>query len=130
MFVANGDHNKERYNLMIVLTVLISLVQLWWTLAYLYAYVQLRESVLLFQIGQGVSFGLLFFFISIAIITQQPMSGMFSGVLLLAGLVMGFIWRRRNGINLLIDYYPRAFIDVILFQKPTQEKINRTSIQK
>jgi hypothetical protein len=111
---------------MLVLTLLVSLIQLWFTIAYLYAYIQLRESLLLVQVGQGVAFGLLFVLISLAIATQQQsISGLFSGLLLLIGLVLGFIWRRRNGINLLIDYYPRAIIDVMLFKRAAEEKLPR-----
>jgi hypothetical protein len=103
---------------MVILTLLVSLIQIWWVIAYFIAYIRIKDGLLLLQIVQGVSFGLLFIFLSIAILTQQQMGGIFSGILLLIGLVMGFIWRRRNGINMLIDHYPRAIIDVLLFQQP------------
>ena len=106
---------------LLFLTIPVSIIQLWWTMAYVYAYMQLKEPLLMTQVAQGVAFGLLFVFISLAIVTNQPMSGIFSGVLLLVGLVMGFIWRRRNGVHMLIDYYPRAILDVMLFRKPVLE---------
>lgn len=101
-----------------ILTSAISVIQLWWTVAYLVAYTRIKQPLLLVQVVQGVAFGLLFVFLTIAIMTQQQIGGIFSGILLLIGLVMGFIWRRRDGINLLIEHYPRAMIDVLLFRQP------------
>lgn len=103
---------------MYILTSAISVIQLWWTIAYLVAYTRIKQSLLLVQVVQGVAFGLLFVFLTIAILTNKPLHGIFSGILLLIGLVMGFIWRRRNGINLLIDHYHGAMIDVLLFRQP------------
>lgn len=108
---------------MLYLTATVSLIQLWWAIAYLYAYTQVKDTLLLLQMLQGITFGLLFLFITIAILTQQQMSGIFSGILLLIGLVLGFIWRKRNGINVLIENYPNAIIDVLIFRKPNPERI-------
>ncbi len=104
--------------LTIVVAILVTLFQFWWSSAYLYAYSQVRESILLFQVVQGVSIGMLFLTISVAMLTGQSMNRLISGVLLLLGLVMGIMWRKRGGIDKLFEYYPRAIIDVLLFRKP------------
>lgn len=113
--------------LLLIASLLVVLLQTWWTIAYFYAYTQLKEPLLLLQVLQGASFGLLFLSIALSILNpQQQVPGAFVGILLILAVVMGVIWRRRNGINMLIDHYPRAIIDIVLFKKPQEPGETRT----
>jgi hypothetical protein len=103
---------------LVIFTCLIALFQMWWSVAYVYAYSQIREAALLLQVVQGVMFGMLFVTITISLLTGQDTVNIISGTLLIVGLAMGFLWRRRGGVDLLFDYYPRAMLDVLLFRKP------------
>lgn len=101
-----------------VVALLVTMFQFWWSSAYLYAYSQLREVVLLFQVVQGVAMGVLFLTISVSMLTGQELNWMISGALLLLGLLMGMMWRKRGGVEKLFEHYPRAMLDVLLFRKP------------
>lgn len=103
----------------------LALIQLWWALAYLYGYRQTQESVLLLQVSQGIVFGMLFLYIVGSIAMNQQASGFVAGILLIIGVVLGYFWRRRNGIHLLIDYYPNAMFDVLMFRKPQKDLTRR-----
>lgn len=106
-------------NIVLVLTILIALIQSWWVIAYFYAYTQVREQKLLLQVIQGGIFGLLFVLIAISILSPQfRLNGPISALLIAAGFVPGFIWRRKDGVTMLLEYYPNGIIDVMMFQKP------------
>lgn len=108
--------------ILVVLSILVTLVQLWWAIAHLYAYMQTQERLLLTQVAQGAVFGLLFIMISIEMITQMDvLNPLIATFMLIVGVILGMMWRRKNGIHVLIDYYPRAMIDVLLFRKPTTD---------
>jgi hypothetical protein len=105
--------------ILIVLAAFITLVQSWWVLAYLYAYRQVQKRILLLQVVQGAVFGLFFALITLSLVSPQqyPLNGALSAVLLIMGFVPGFIWRRRDGIMVVLDHYPNGIIDVMLFRK-------------
>jgi hypothetical protein len=104
--------------LTIALTTLVALFQVWWSLSYLYAYSQTRETIMLTQIVQGVAIGVLFVSITINLLTGQKVVGVTSGLLLLLSVGMTVLWRRQGGIDRLFEYYPGAIVDVLLFRKP------------
>ncbi len=103
---------------LIVLAGLITLVQSWWVLAYLYAYRQVQKRILLLQVVQGAVFGLFFALITLSLVSPQyPLNGPLSAILLILGFIPGFIWRRRDGIMVVLDHYPNGIIDVMTFRK-------------
>lgn len=104
-----------------VLTVLVSVFGLWWAVAYVYAYRQVRDRLFFLQIGQGLSFALMFSYITVVRINEQPLNGLFVGVLILMALAAGFVWRSRGGAEVLIQRYPRGMLDVLSFRKPTAD---------
>lgn len=104
------------YRLYIV-TALITLIQLWWIVAHLYAYRQLRDSRLLFQVFQGIAFGLLFAYVTVALANQLPINLIFGMLLLVIGIGNGFIWRGRDGVTILLENYDSGIVDLMLFRK-------------
>ena len=105
--------------LLLVVTITMTLFQIWWGSAYLYAYRQTRERLLLLQVVQGFAFALLFGSAAFAILNNQPVSNPLSTALLVVGLITFVIWRFRGGIRWLFQRYPRGMFDVLLFRKPT-----------
>ncbi len=104
--------------MLVVLAILVAIFCLWWSIAYLYAYIQTRERLLLLQVGQGMAFTLMFTYISFAGINQLPLSGILLGLLILLAMAASVIWRVRGGIKWLVQRYPRGMLDVLLLRKP------------
>lgn len=107
---------------MVILTGAITLIQLWWISAYTYAYTQIRDQRLLLQVVQGAAFGLLFTLITMSLVTGFHLNGVISGVLLMVGLGTGYLWRKRDGVNLLFEHYQSGMIDVMVFRKAGNHK--------
>lgn len=103
---------------LLVLTILMTLFQIWWGSAYLYAYRQTQERLLLLQVVQGFAFAFLFGSAAFAIVNNRPVSNPLSTALLGVGLITFLIWRFRGGIRWLFQRYPRGMFDVLLFRRP------------
>jgi Kef-type K+ transport system membrane component KefB len=110
--------DEEWFVALLVLVAMMSLFQIWWTTAYLYAYSQTRERLFLVQVVQGVAFAVLFIHATIAAVYQQQINGLLGSGMLIIGVVTFIIWRVRGGIKLQFQRYHRGMFDVLFFRKP------------
>ncbi len=101
-----------------VLTILITVFELWWAIAYFYAYRQIGERMLLLQVVQAGAIGLLFAYITFVLLGNQEVNGLIAGLLLLTALAVAVYWRMQGGIKLLLQRYPRGMVDVLSFRRP------------
>lgn len=97
----------------------MSLFQLWWSGAYLYAYLQTREGLFLVQVAQGIIFAIFFIYATIGALNQHLANGFIGPALLLIGVVTFIIWRVRGGIKMQFERYHRGTLDVLSFRKPS-----------
>ncbi|MCG8353875.1 MAG: hypothetical protein MI924_39425 [Chloroflexales bacterium] len=104
--------------MLVVLTVFVVLFEVWFAIAYLYAFRQVGERVLLLPVIQALTLALLFTYIAFIALNKQPMSALVSFPLLFVAMVALLLWRRRGGIRSLVRQYPRGMVDVLLFRRP------------
>lgn len=100
------------------LTVFVVLFEIWFAIAYLYAFRQVGERVLLLPVIQAIALALLFTYIAFIALQEQSMNGFVSFPLLIVAMVALLLWRRRGGIRALVRRYPRGMLDVLLFRRP------------
>ncbi len=100
------------------LAIAIVVIQIWWGLAHLYAYLQVRKPLLLVPVAQAVVLGSLFAMIALTLTSGQSPVGRLSGLMLVVFLALFILWRSKQGVNILLEHYPNAVIDVLLFHKP------------
>lgn len=93
--------------------------QLWWTLAYIYAYGQVRAIVLMIQVVQGMTYVLFFALIVWGVFGGQTVNRLVAPALLTTVVITILLWRVFNGPALLVRSYPRRWRDVLLFRRPS-----------
>jgi hypothetical protein len=99
-------------------SLLLGLFELWWAAAFIHAYRQLREPVLLVQAGAGLAYVLFLLVVLAAILANQPLNRFMPLGLLAAILLASFLWRRMGGRELMAQRYPRRWRDVLAFRRP------------
>lgn len=114
--------------MLVWLTVVVMVFEIWYAVAYGVALAQLRESMLLLQVAHALL--LLAAFGYLMAITQGQVSlspFIFIFVLLLIGaMLLLLLWQRTPG-NLVrfLRSYPRGTIDVLLFRRPKVADLKR-----
>ncbi|MCU0491401.1 MAG: hypothetical protein MUD01_07430 [Chloroflexaceae bacterium] len=110
---------------LLVLTVLVAIFEIWWMLAYLAAYRQLQERLLLFQVWQGFAMAVLFSVFAWFIAVPEATTGLIGSLLLFLVVVLlivsmwtNYIWRMRGGLKLLAQHYRRGLFDLLAFRRP------------
>jgi hypothetical protein len=100
------------------LMIFVILFEIWYGIAYITAFVHVRENAILLQVGQAVLMMGVFVYLLATLSTQQPISQFLVLGLLLATMIMQVAWRRL--IPSLTRYgqsYPRGLIDVLSFRR-------------
>jgi hypothetical protein len=99
------------------LMVLVVLFEIWYGVAYLVAYVHIRENALLLQVGQATLMMLVFIYLLATLPTQQTSQLLVLG-LLLATMILQVAWRRLVASQArYAQNYPRGLIDVLTFRR-------------
>lgn len=104
------------------LTIFVILFEIWYVVAFLVAYGQLRERAVLLPVGQGLALLAAFGYVAYASAAGLALNGpLMLGILIVA---MGFsiLWRR--GLAKLPQFfksYPRGTIDVMSFRRPAAD---------
>ncbi len=105
--------------LLIVLTVVVILVELWYAVAYYVAYLQLRDRMLLFPMAQALLMLAAFVYIAVAALNQWSINLIVVVAFLIAAMLVSLYWRRNPaGLPVLLRSYPRGTIDVLSFRRP------------
>lgn len=106
-------------SLLVGCAILLIGFQLWWTLAYMYAYGQVRATVLLIQVIQGMTYVLFFVLIAWVFFSGQSINRLIAPALLTTVVITILLWRVFGGPALLMRSYPRRWRDVLLFRRPS-----------
>jgi hypothetical protein len=102
-----------------LLTIGVVLFELWYAAAFLNAYAQTRERLLLLMVGQAVLMLAAFAYLGLAILNQWQANGLIVVGLLVGAMLLSFIWRRHPaGLVQSLKSYPRGTLDVLAFRRP------------
>jgi hypothetical protein len=101
------------------LAMLVILFEIWYVTAFLSAYAQLRDRLLLLLVGQGLAMIAAFGYLVYCVATGGQFSPVLVMALLLISLVLLLIWRGNAAkLTRFNQSYPRGFVDVLFFRKP------------
>lgn len=104
------------------LTIFVILFEIWYVVAFLAAYGQLRERAVLFPVGQGLALLAAFGYVAYAGAQDQPLSPPVMLGLLILAMAFSLLWRR--GLSKTPQFfkrYPRGTIDVMSFRRPAAD---------
>ena len=102
-----------------ILTVVVLLFELWYLVAFMYAYVQSRDRMMLLQVGQALLLLLAFVYIAYTTLNQIQLNPFIVLMLLLGSMLCSLFWRRSSGgLPRFLQSYPRGTLDVLLFRRP------------
>jgi hypothetical protein len=104
---------------MIVFVVVVSLFQLWYAAAFLVAYSQTQERLLLLMVAQATLMLAAFAYLGLALINGWGANVYIVLLLLIAAMLCSIVWRRHPaGLPHLLRHYPRGSLDVLAFRRP------------
>jgi hypothetical protein len=108
------------------LSLIVVIFELWYGLAYAFAFAQLRDRALLLQLGQALLLLAAFGYLAGTIIFQVGFSPFIFVMLLLGALLTTVFWRGVEGnLPRLLRSYPRGTVDVLLFRRPKTVDLKR-----
>ncbi len=102
-----------------LLTVVVILFELWYAAAFLFAYGQLRERLLLLPVLQALLMLAAFAYIGAAVVNGWALNPVIVLGLLVGAMGLS-LYRRRapGGLAVLLRSYPRGTLDVLTFRRP------------
>ena len=107
---------------LIALTIFVVLFELWYAVAFLFAYNQVRERALLLPVLQAVLMLAAFVYITVAAMNGWSTNPPIVFGLLIAALLISIYWRRiPNGLTQFLSSYPRGTLDVLAFRRPARD---------
>jgi hypothetical protein len=110
----------------LLLSLVMVAIELWWVVAFAYAYRQLRDRRLLLQVAHGV---LLLLFFALIFVTnglnQQIGLGVIQYAVLLLALAATLGWQFVGGPRLLRERYARPMRDVLRLRRPAVDMRRR-----
>ncbi|HMQ33212.1 MAG TPA: hypothetical protein PKD53_20945 [Chloroflexaceae bacterium] len=102
-----------------LLTAFVVLFELWYAAAFLYAYGQLRERLLLLPVAQAMLMLAAFAYLTAAVLNGWPINPFVVLGLLIGAMLVSLYWRRApGGLPVLLRSYPRGTLDVLSFRRP------------
>lgn len=102
-----------------LLTVAVIVFELWYAIAFLYAYGQVRERLLLLPMAQALLMLGAFLYIGVAVANSWAVNPIVVLLLLIAAMAISLYWRRTpDGLAQLLKSYPRGTLDVLAFRRP------------
>jgi hypothetical protein len=107
--------------MLLVLAVILLLFELWYTLAYLYAYAQTQERILLAPALQGLVMSVAVTVVVLAMLQLMPFSGWLVLTLFVSALLLSLVWRVGIGKTQLAQSYPRGVADILMFRRPAAD---------
>lgn len=102
-----------------LLTVVVILFEVWYAAAFLFAYGQLRERLLLLPVLQALLMLAAFTYIAAALSNGWTLNSALVLGLLIGAMGISLFWRRApGGLAMLLRSYPRGTLDVLSFRRP------------
>jgi accessory gene regulator protein AgrB len=107
--------------MLVTVAILLLLFELWYMLAYLYAYTQTQERLLLAPALQGLVMSIAVTLVVLAMLQIIPFNGWLVLALFVGALLLSLLW--RTGINKtpLAQSYPRGVADILSFRRPAAD---------
>jgi len=100
------------------LTIVMIAFEVWYGVAYLYAYVQTRERIVLFQVAQAFFLIALLAYIAFTIANQGQINLLIIIALMIIALAFNALWRQGIRSTKLAQSYPRGIVDILGFRRP------------
>lgn len=108
--------------LWIVLTLVVVVFELWYAAAFLIAYWNTRERMLLLPVTQALLMLAAFAYIGLAMINSWMISPYLVVTLLIGAMGISLYWRRTpGGLMQFLKSYPRGTLDVLAFRRPAAD---------
>jgi uncharacterized membrane protein len=108
--------------LWILLAVGVFLFELWYALAFLVAYSQTRERMLLLMVGQAALMLAAFAYLALGLLNSWQVSPVPVVLLLVGAMLLSLTWRRHpQGLAQSLRSYPRGTLDVLAFRRPAAD---------
>ncbi len=105
-----------------VMTVLVILFEIWYGVAFLFAYTQLRERTLLLPVLQALLMLVAFAYLGLALVNGWQTNPLIVFTPLIAAMLVSVYWRRiPGGLALFVKSYPRGTLDVLAFRRPVAD---------
>lgn len=99
--------------------VAVALFQLWYAVAFLFAYAQTKERTLLLMVGQALLMLGAFAYLGLATLNGWSANVLIVGGMLVGAMLLSLLWRRHpSGLPQTLRFYPRGTMDVLAFRRP------------
>lgn len=97
----------------------VALFELWYAAAFFYAYLQVRERLLLLPVLQAILMLIAFVYLGAALANGWSANPVIVLGLLVVAIGISLYWRRSPaGVAQLLRGYPRGTADVLSFRRP------------
>jgi signal transduction histidine kinase len=103
------------------LTMLMIVFELWYGVAYGYAYLQTRQPLLWFQVAQAVFLIALLGYITFTIANAGQINLLIIIALMVIALAFNLLWRQGVRSTNLAQSYPRGIVDILGFRRPAAD---------
>lgn len=109
-------------NILLVMTVLVIIFEMWYAAAFLFAYTHVRERPLLLPVAQAVLMLLAFAYLTLALLNGWSANPLIVFGLLIGAMLISIYWRRiPGGLTSFLKSYPRGTLDVLMFRRPAAD---------
>lgn len=104
------------------LLIAVALFELWYALAFLVAYGQIRERLLLLPMLQALLMLGAFAYLTVTVLAGWPVNSFVVVLLLIGAMLISLLWRRHPaGLAAFLKHYPRGTLDVLAFRRPVAD---------
>jgi hypothetical protein len=108
------------------LTLVVIVFEIWYAVAYGVAFAQLREQMILLQIAHAVLLLAAFGYLIAVAQARAGFSPFIFAMLLIGAMLLLLFWQRAPGnLPRFLRSYPRGMIDVLLFRRPKMVDLKR-----
>jgi len=108
------------------LTLVVILFEIWYAVAYLVAFVQIRDRALLLQLAQALLLLVGFGHLLLADAAVMNFNPFLFAMLLIGAMLTTIFWRGfPSNLPRLLRSYPRGTPDVLLFRRPKTTDLKR-----
>lgn len=108
--------------LIIAFIVGVSIFQLWYAAAFLFAFNQTKERTLLLMVGQALLMLAAFIYLGLSLLNGWSANVYVVVLLLIGAMLLSILWRRHpSGLPYILKHYPRGSMDILAFRRPAAD---------